>query len=185
MDSKKLIAALLTLLLDDDEPTATPTLKPATKVAPKATVKAAAKPAPRKMAAHAEATQEVTSKVHEEFPIAEGTLEFDSVGNLHIATGLKSMLVVKEGNILVQKHQYGNYQLQVWTYGPTDVTFTWPGFLRTFGDPAKWTTVAVDASRGGLQEIPENTEEVKFLSEYLESEGGDNKFRLKWRRIAG
>lgn len=181
MDSKKVIALLLSLLLEDDEPTATPALQ-VTKAAPKAT-KATPKATLRSMAAHAEAPEAVATKLHEDFPIAEGGLEFDSMGNIHITTGLKSLLVVKEGNILAQRHCYGNYQMQIWTYGPTNVTFKWPVFLSIFGDPTKWKSVAVDASRGGLQEIPENTKEVKFLSEYLESEGGDNKFRLKWRRI--
>lgn len=175
MDSKKLIAALLALLLEDDEPTATPAPQ-ATKAAPKAT-----KAARRSMAAHVEATDEVATKVHEAFPMAEGTMEFDTVGNVHIATGLKSCLVVKEGSVLVQKHQYGNYQMQVWAYGPVNATFRWPQFLKVFGDSSKWQTAAIDASRGGLQEIPSLPKEL--LSEYLETEGGDNKFRLKWRRI--
>jgi hypothetical protein len=184
MDTKKLLAVLIALLplLDDDAPEVQ--APQATKVAPKVT-KAAPKATLRSMAAHAEATEEVATKLHESFPIAEGTLEFDSVGNVHMAAGLKSLLVVKEGDILVQKHQYGNYQMQVWTYGPTNVTFRWPAFLSVFGSPTRWTTVAIDASRGGLKEIPENTAEVKFLSEYLESEGGDNKFRIKWRKFTG
>jgi hypothetical protein len=180
MDSKKMIALLLSLLLEDD--TATPAPQ-ATKAAPKAT-----KAAPRTlrtMAAHAVDTSEVAAKVHEAFPLAEGTLEFDSVGNVHIATGLKSALVVRDGNILTQKHQYGNYQLQVWAYGPTDVTLSWPTFLKVFGDSSKWQSVALDASHGRMNEIPENTKEADILSEYLETEGGDNKLRLKWRRIAG
>jgi hypothetical protein len=36
-----------------------------------------------------------------------------------------------------------------------------------------------------MDEIPENAKDQDFLSEYLEAEGGDNKLRLKWRRIAG
>ena len=174
MDRFEFALAMFDRLLSmDDSPVAAAAPKAATKAAPRGTV--------RSMAAHAEATEEVAAKVHEAFPMAEGTLEFDTVGNVRIATSLKSCLVVKEGAALVQKHQYGNYQMQVWAYGPLNVTFKWPQFLKVFGDSSKWQTAAIDASRGGLQEIPDKPK--GFLSEYLETEGGDNKFRLKWRRL--
>lgn len=190
MDSKKLIAALLALLLEEDEPKAAhepaprTTAKAAPKAAPRATAKVAPKATLRSMSAHVAADPApVATKVHEAFPMAEGELEFDSVGNVRIAAGIKSCLVVNAGDHFDRIHQFGNYQMKIWTYGPVDVTFPWPGFLKTFGDSPRWQSVAIDARESGLQEIPDNTKESDFLSQYLEEEGDTNKFRINWRRL--
>ena len=175
---KKLVAGLLALLLEDDD---TPSAPEVTKAAPKAT-KATPKPL-RSMNAHAEAPTAVATKVHEAFPMAEGVLEFDTVGNVHIVTGIKSCLMVDAGDHFDRTHQYGAYQMKIWSYGPINTTFSWPQFLKVFGDSSRWQSVAIDADRGGLQEIPDNSKDDHLLSQYLEEEGDQNKFRINWRRL--
>lgn len=182
-ETKKLVLSFLAILLKDDEPTATPaTPAPRAKAAaPKAAPKAQSL---RHMAANGEPLVTTTPKLQESFPMAEGALEFDPMGNVRIIANLKSHLVVRDGDHFDTLHQYGDYQMKIWTYGPTNVTFSWPGFLRTFGDSTKWQTVPVDVSSGGVKEIPQGTKDDPILSQYLEEEGGDNKFRISWRRVA-